>query len=80
MKSHCDSIMGKLLILIIGIFLAVTLLGCHDPIVTDMEAEHRQLGDVCKRELRHRQDLSVFRQGLSAFPSSSQAEVFHPAP
>lgn len=80
MESHWDSIKGKLLILIIGIFLAVTILGCHDPIVADMEAEHRQLGDICKRELQHRQDLSVFRQDLSAFPSTSQAEVFHPAP
>lgn len=71
MESHRDSIMGKLLILIIGFFLAVTLLGCSDPIVADMEAEHRRLGVIAKQELR---------QGLSVFPSTSQAEVFHPAP
>jgi len=71
MESRCDSIMGKFLILIMGIFLAVTLLGCHDPIVANMEAEHHRLGVIAKQELR---------QGLSVFPSTSQAEVFHPAP
>jgi len=70
MKSHCYSIMGKLLILIIAVFLAVTLLGCHDPIVADMEAEHHRMGKIAEKELR---------QGLSASPPTSQAEALHPA-
>jgi len=71
MKSKYNSIMVKLFTLAMGIFLAVTLLGCNDPIVADMEAEHRRLGIIAKQELR---------QGLSTFPTTSQAKVLYPAP
>jgi len=70
MESHDNSIMQRLLILMTVFFLAVTLLGCHDPYAVDIEAEHRRLSSIAKQELR---------QGLSAFPMSSQAEVFYPA-
>ena len=63
--------MVKLLTIMMGIFLAVTLPGCNDPIVADMEAEHLRLGNICKQELR---------QGLSAYTTSSQAKVFFPVP
>ncbi len=59
MKGHCDSIMGRVLILITGVFLAVTLLGCHDPIGADMEAEHRRLGNVVEQQLRQGQSTSL---------------------
>jgi hypothetical protein len=71
MESYCESIMRRLLTWVIVIFLAVTLLGCGDPIVADMEAEHQRLGQVCQRELR---------QGLYAFPPSAQTEALYPAP
>ncbi len=69
-KSHDNSIVRRLLTLIMGIFLAVTLLGCHDPIVADNEAEHLRLGNIAKQQLQQR---------LSAYPLTSQAETFHPA-
>ena len=72
-ESHDNSIMRRLLTLIIGMFLAVTLLGCHDPIAADTEAEHLRLGNIAKQQLQ-------LRQGLSAYPlTSQQAEMFHPA-
>jgi hypothetical protein len=71
MKSKYKSITVKLFTLIIGIFLTVTLLGCNDPIVADMEAEHRRLGILAKQDLRH---------NASAFPTSSQEKVLYPAP
>lgn len=71
MKSKYKSITVKLFTLIMGIFLTVTLLGCIDPIVADMEAEHRRLGIIVKQELR---------QNLSNFPTTSQAKVLYPAP
>lgn len=40
------------LTLIIGIFLAVTLPGCIDPIVSDMDAEHQRLGAIVKQDLQ----------------------------
>jgi len=70
MKSHDNSIMRRLLTLIIGIFLAVTLVGCHDPSDVDIAAEHRKLTEVAKQHLRH----------PSAFPLTSQTETFYPAP
>ena len=72
-KSHDNSIMRRLLTLIMAMFLAVTLLGCHDPIVADNEAEHLRLGNIAKQQLQ-------LRHGLSAYPlTSQQAETFHPA-
>ena len=71
MKSHGNSIMRRLLTLIIGIFLTVTLVGCHDPSEVNIEAEHRKLTEVAKQQLR---------QGQSAFPLNSQTETYYPAP
>jgi len=65
--------MRRLLTLIIGIFLAVTLVGCHDPSEVDIAAEHRKLTEVAKQQLQ-------LRQGLSTFPLTSQTETYYPAP
>jgi hypothetical protein len=71
MKSHYSSIRTRVLTVATVIFLAVSLMGCNDPIVGDMEAEHQRLGNIVKNELR---------KGLLASPSSSQTEVLFPAP
>ncbi len=71
MESKHNSIAVKLLMLITGIFISLSLLGCNDPVVADMAAEHRQLGSVCQQELR---------QGLSGLPPTTQAQAFRPAP
>lgn len=71
MKNKYKSIMVKLFTLVIGIFLAVTLFGCMDPMVADMEAEHRRLGMIAKQDLQ---------QNLSTSPASSRTEALFPAP
>ena len=71
MKNKYKSITIKLFTLIMGIFFAVALFGCNDPIVADMEAEHRRLGIIAKQDLR---------QNLSTSPTSSQTEALFPAP
>jgi len=71
MDSKYNSIIVKLFALIIGIFLAVAILGCNDSIVADMEAEHQRLGIIAKQELQ---------QSHSAFPTTSQEKVLYPAP
>ena len=71
MKSHYSSIKTRVLTVATAIILAVSLMGCNDPIVADMETEHQRLGNVVKQELR---------QGLSSYPSSSQPELLFPAP
>ena len=71
MKNKYKSITTKLITLLMGTFLAVTLPGCIDPIVADMEAEHRRLGILAKQDLQQNQFTS---------PTTSQAKVFYPAP
>ena len=71
MKSHFDSINTKVLTVAIAVFLAISLMGCMDPLVADMESEHRQLGNAAQQELQ---------QCRSAFPPSSQTEALYPAP
>ena len=72
MGSHFDSKMRRVLLLIMGVLLTVTLFGgCQDPAASDFEAEHRRLSSIAKQEIR---------QGLSAFPLTSQVGAFHPAP
>ena len=71
MKSHFDSIKTKVLTVATAVFLAISLMGCNDPIVADMEAKHRQLGNMAKQELQ---------KSPSAYPSNSQTETLFPAP
>lgn len=70
MKNHYNSIRTKILTIATAIFLAVSLMGCMDSIVTDMEAEHRRLGNEVKQELQ---------KCPSAFPAVSQTEALSPA-
>jgi len=69
MESKYKSIMVKLFMFLIGVFLAIMLFGC-DSILSDMEAEHQRLGMIAKQDL----------QRLSPSPMSSQAETLYPAP
>jgi len=71
MESNTNSIMNRLLAFMTVIFLAVILSGCNDPIVADMEAEHRQLGIIVEQDLR---------QNLYGFPPTTQAKMSHQAP
>ena len=71
MKSHYDSIRTRVLTIAMAIFLTVSLMGCNDPIVADMEAEHRQLGNAVQQELQ---------QCRSAYPPSPQTEALFTAP
>ena len=70
MKSHFDSIKTNVLIVATAAFLAISLMGCNDSIVADMEAQHQQLGNKAKLELQ---------QCPSAHPSGSQTEALFPA-
>ena len=79
MKRYADSMMRRLLIFAVTAFLAVTLLGCQDPIVKDMEAEHQRLGRICQQEIRQARVVSG-GQGFSGFPVPSRTESLYPAP
>jgi len=69
MKSHFDSLKTKVLTIASVIMLAISLAGCNDPIVTDMEAEHRQLGIIVQQDLQ---------KCPSAYASGSETEASFP--
>lgn len=71
MKGIFKTAMTKGLIFAIAIVLTASLMGCHDPIVADMETQHRELGNVVKQEIQ---------RCRAAFPSGSQTETLFPAP
>jgi hypothetical protein len=70
MKSHFETIKIKVLTVATAVFLAISLMGCNDPIVADMEAKHRRLGNEAKLELQ---------QCPSAHPPGSQTEALFQA-
>jgi hypothetical protein len=69
MKSHFETIKIKVLTVATAVFLAISFMGCNDPIVTDMEAQHRRLGYEAKLELQ---------QCPSAHTPGSQTEALFP--
>ena len=71
MENKYKSITTKLFTLLMGIFLSVTLFGCRDTIVADMEAEHQRLGVLARQDLQ---------QNLSISPTTSQMKALYPAP
>jgi len=71
MKSMYALVAGKVLVVAAGMFLALAVSGCGDPVVSDFRANQRRMGDTCQRELR---------QGAAAFAPATQTLTFHPAP
>ena len=63
--------MKRLLIIITGALLAVTLLGCQDSYKVNIEAEHRKLSFIAEQEIMRGQSSSLL---------SLQAKTLHPAP
>lgn len=70
MKNHFDLLKTKVLTITTMIMLAISLAGCNDPIVTDMEAEHHQLGIIVQQDLQ---------KCLSAHASGSETDASFPA-
>ena len=67
MKKRKNSTILKVLTLIIGLFLAITVTGCIDPVASDCQEEHLRLGQIAKQHLQY---------GLS----SQQGRTYNPAP
>ena len=70
MKKLHDSVLTIVLTVAISTLLAVSLMGCSDSIVGDMETEHQRLSNEVKQELQ---------QCPSAYPPVSQAEARYTA-
>jgi hypothetical protein len=62
--------MKRFLLVAILALLTVVLFGCLDPIVSDMQAEHEQLGKVCQQQLQ---------QGSYPSARTAQPQTLFPA-
>ena len=72
MKRHKNLTALKVLTLIIGLFLAVTVTGCIDQVAADSEANHDRLGEIAKQQLQY---------GLPSYTlTPQQGKTFYPAP
>jgi len=72
MKRRKKTTILKLLTLITGLLLAVTAMGCIDPVASDCQEKHMRLGEIAKQQLRY---------GLSSYKlTPQQGETFYPAP
>ena len=68
MKRRENPTILKVLTLIIGLLLAVTITGCIDPVASDCQQEHFRLGEIAKQQLQY---------GLSSYPQ--QGQTYYPA-
>jgi hypothetical protein len=75
MERYRDSIMPRLLILVTMILLAVTFLGCHDPIVSDMEARNQEFGFFIEQELQRCINASQVTSGKVSLPPAQVADM-----
>jgi hypothetical protein len=72
MKRHKNSTILKVLTLIIGLLLAVTVTGCIDPVASDCQEKHIRLGEIAKQQLQY---------GLSSYQlTPQQGQMYYPAP
>lgn len=72
MKRRKKSISLKILFLVIGLFMAVTVAGCYDTVAADNEAEHLRLGQIAKQQLQY--GLPYYNLPVQ------QSRTFHPTP
>ena len=71
MKRRKNPTILKVLTLIIGLLLAVTVTGCIDPVASDCQQEHFRLGEIAKQQLQ---------QGLSSYKlTPQQGQMYYPA-
>ncbi|MHC4726243.1 MAG: hypothetical protein ACYS17_03370 [Planctomycetota bacterium] len=72
MKRRKKTTILKLLTLITGLLLAVTAMGCIDPVASECQERHMRLGEIAKQHLRYAQP------SYNLIPQ--QGETYHPAP
>ena len=72
MKRHKNLTVLKVLTLIIGLFLAVTVTGCIDSVASDCREKHLRLGEIAKQQLQY---------GLPSYKlTPQQGQTYYPTP
>ena len=75
MERYRDSIIPRLLVLVAMIFLAVTFLGCNDPIVSEVEARHQEFRFIIEQELQRSRNASKETSGTVSLPPAQAADM-----
>lgn len=75
MERYGDSLMRRLLTLVIMVFLALTILGCNDPIVADMEAQRQEVGFYIEQELQRSRMASRANTRVVPLPPAQSADM-----
>ena len=75
MERHCNSRMRSLLTLAIMAFLAVTFLGCGDPMVADMKAKRQEVGFMVEQELQRCRNASRLTSQAVSLPPAQVADM-----
>ncbi len=75
MDRYCDSIMRRLVTLVIMVCLALTFLGCNDPMVKDMEAKRQEVGFMVEQELQRCRNASRVSTRAVSLPPAQMADM-----
>ena len=57
------------------IFLAVTFLGCNDPVVSEMEARNQKFGFIIEQELQRSRNASKEMSGAASLPPAQTVDM-----
>ena len=69
MKRRKNPTILKVLTLIIGLLLAVTVTGCIDPVAYDCQEKHLRLGEKAKQQLQYGLSSLAPQQGQTYYPA-----------
>ena len=75
MKRYFDLIGRRRLTFVVMFFLVFAFLGCHDPMIADMENERREIGFMVERELQRRRNASRITSQSVSLPPAQAADM-----
>ena len=75
MKRYCDSIVRRFLTLVTLVVLALTFLGCGDPMVSDMESQRQEIGFMVEQELQRCRNACRVTSRAVSLPQAQAADM-----
>ena len=75
MKRYGDSIMRRLLTIVIMLLMALTFLGCNDPMVKEMEAQRQEVGFFIEQELQRCRNAANAVSRPASLPPAQAADM-----
>jgi len=75
MERYGDSIMRRLLTLVVMTFIATIFLGCNDPMVKEMEARRQEVGFFAEQELQRCRNAIRQTNRMKPLPEAQVADM-----